>query len=202
MHNRLYKYLKENNILFCFWKTVWFSTVDIPPTMLPSSSLINVLILQELFTLGVFIDLSKAFDAVDHSVLLKKIETLCHNWQNLPWFESYLFNRKQHIHVGQNSKKGDIPFRLAKIKIYIFKYKEKTPIKFLGVRPTLNMEGNFKVNKSTLLESSFTKTNSHIQENISKKVIYLSIEYLIKYFQQPSFSTSSQKRKGAQCFSL
>ena len=125
----------------------------------------------------------------------KKLKLYAITDTNLPWFESYLFNRKQHIHVGQNSKKGDIPFRLAKIKIYIFKYKEKTPIKFLGVRPTLNMEGNFKVNKSTLLESSFTKTNSHIQENISKKVIYLSIEYLIKYFQQPSFSTSSQKRR-------
>ena len=37
MHNLLYRYLKENNILFCFWKTVWFSTVDIPPTMLPSN---------------------------------------------------------------------------------------------------------------------------------------------------------------------
>ena len=31
---------------------------------------------------------------------------------------------------------------------------------------------HFKVNKSTLLELSFTKTNLHIRENISKKIIY------------------------------
>ena len=31
---------------------------------------------------------------------------------------------------------------------------------------------NLKINKSTLLELSFTKTNLHIRENISKKKIY------------------------------
>ena len=30
----------------------------------------------------------------------------------------------------------------------------------------------FKVNKSTLLELSFTKANLHIHESISKKIIY------------------------------
>ena len=34
---------------------------------------------KEQFTLGDFIDLPKAFDAVDHSILMKKIETF---WRN------------------------------------------------------------------------------------------------------------------------
>ena len=45
--------------------------------------------LEEKYTLGVFIDLSKAFDTVDHQILLKSLE----------WFESYLSERKQYIEV-------------------------------------------------------------------------------------------------------
>ena len=49
---------------------------------------------QNLFTLGVFIDLSKAFDTVDHNILIKKLE-LENN--NLKFFKSYLSDRKQGV---------------------------------------------------------------------------------------------------------
>ena len=59
---------------------------------------------KEQFTLGVFIDLSKAFDIVDHSILLKKLKFYGITDKNLAWFESYLSNRKQYIEIGENSK--------------------------------------------------------------------------------------------------
>ena len=59
---------------------------------------------KEQFTLGVFIDLSKAFDTVDHSILLKKLKFYGITDKNLAWFESYLSNRKQYIEIGENSK--------------------------------------------------------------------------------------------------
>ena len=41
------------------------------------------------FENGVFIELFKAFDAVDHSILLKKLEMYGVNTTNLAWFASY-----------------------------------------------------------------------------------------------------------------
>ena len=49
------------------------------------------------YTIGVFIDLSKAFDTVDHNILLKKLEIYGISDTHLQWFRNYLSNRKQYI---------------------------------------------------------------------------------------------------------
>ena len=47
------------------------------------------------FTPGVFIDLSKAFDSLDHYILITKLKQYGIQGDNIRWFESYLCNRKQ-----------------------------------------------------------------------------------------------------------
>ena len=49
------------------------------------------------FILGTFIDLSEAFDTVDHKILISKLKNIGVRGNNLKWFESYLNNRKQFI---------------------------------------------------------------------------------------------------------
>ena len=49
------------------------------------------------YTIGVFIDLSKAFDTVDRNILMKKLEIYGISDTHLQWFRNYLSNRKQYI---------------------------------------------------------------------------------------------------------
>ena len=56
------------------------------------------------FNSGKFIDLSKAFDTVDHQILLKKIKHYRVNEKTLAWLRSYLFQRKKHVRNNNDIK--------------------------------------------------------------------------------------------------
>ena len=55
------------------------------------------------YSCGIFLDLSKAFDTVNHSILLQKLEHYRFRGIVYDWFESYLYNRKQFISIGSVS---------------------------------------------------------------------------------------------------
>ena len=56
------------------------------------------------YNLGVFIDLTKAFDIIDHSILLRKLELFGITDRNYAWIMSYLSNHLQYIQIDENSR--------------------------------------------------------------------------------------------------
>ena len=50
----------------------------------------------------ILIDLSKAFDSISHSILLKKLSYIGASHETVKWFESYLMGRVQKVRVGSS----------------------------------------------------------------------------------------------------
>lgn len=59
---------------------------------------------------SIFTDFSKAFDRVQHNVLIKKLEILGFHSKLLKWINSYLINRRQFVKIGADLSKEILNF--------------------------------------------------------------------------------------------
>ena len=97
--SRLVNFLDENKIIFKnqFGFRSKHSTTH---ALINLTEKIRANIDKGLFSCGVFIDLQKAFDTVDHNILLSKLHH--YGVRGLPhkWFRSYLSNRQQYVSIS------------------------------------------------------------------------------------------------------
>ena len=97
MHKRIYEFFEDHNILyelqFGFRKKM--STAH---SLVEITEEIKESIDNGKFGCGIFIDLKKAFDTVNHQILLTKLEHYGIRGTLLKWFESYLTDRKQYVY--------------------------------------------------------------------------------------------------------
>ena len=99
MHKSLYDFLEVNKILHSlqFGFRQKHSTSH---TLISMTEKIRNSIDNGNNGCGIFIDLKKAFDTVNHSILLKKLDHYSIRGAPHEWFVSYLSNRKQYVSVN------------------------------------------------------------------------------------------------------
>ena len=99
MYNRLASFLEKNEILF-HGQFGFHSNHSTNHAILLITDKIQKAIERKLYSCGIFLDLSKAFDTVNHDILLKKLENCGIRGIAKQWFCSHLSNRKQFVSLG------------------------------------------------------------------------------------------------------
>ena len=99
MYNRLLHYVNANNILypnqFCFREK--HSTYM---ALLKLIDDISEEIDKKNLSMDVFIDLSKAFDTINHNIFIKKLNSYGIRGVALEWLKIYLTSRLQYVSIN------------------------------------------------------------------------------------------------------
>lgn len=88
IYNRILKYLNERNILYehQYGFRKGYSTYM---ALLQLIDKVHKATNDNKFALGIFLDLSKAFDTVNHDILLAKLKHYGFQGNTLKWFTNY-----------------------------------------------------------------------------------------------------------------
>ena len=99
MYSRVIKFLESTNCIYPlqFGFRKYHSTND---ALINITENLRSALDKGKFACGIFVDLQKAFDTVDHVILLKKLDHYGIRGTGNSWFKSYLTNRSQFVSIS------------------------------------------------------------------------------------------------------
>ena len=99
MYNRIYKFFSDNNLICSlqFGFRQKYSTVH---ALISLTENIRKNLDEGNIGCGIFVDLQKAFDIVEHDILLSELEHYGIRGLANDWFKSYLSIRKQYVSIN------------------------------------------------------------------------------------------------------
>ena len=90
------------------------------------------------FACGIFVDFQKAFDTVDHNILIQKLNYYVVRGKANNWFSSYLENRTQFVSINGWLNANKICLNVCKTEVVIFKSLKKQNDSDLYIKGTPN----------------------------------------------------------------
>ena len=102
MHTRVYDFLEQCDVIYKF-QFGFRKKYSTNHSLLSIVENIRDKLDNKTFSCGVFVDLEKAFDTVNHSILLKKLDHYGIRGQANKWFSSYFSRRQQKVSLNGES---------------------------------------------------------------------------------------------------
>ena len=104
LYSRLINYINKHNLLYKF-QYGFRKKHSTEHALIELVDQIRLSMNNNQMTCGIFIDLSKAFDTVNHNILLQKLEYYGIRGTALSLFKSYLSDRKQYVQINKSKSK-------------------------------------------------------------------------------------------------
>ena len=199
MYKRLYTFLNNNNIIYSLqfgFRQQYFTShalINIAENIRKALDYGNI-------GCGVFVDLQKALDTVDHQILLAKLNHYEICGVSKDWFKSYLSNCSQYISIN-GYKSG-----LAAINCGVHQGSVLGPLLFLLYINDLNQAIKFcKVHHFAddtnllCLSNSIKKLNKLVHANLKHLVNWLNtnkISLNVKKMEMVIFKSKQKKFEG------
>ena len=143
VYNRLVESINDNKLLYDFqFGFQRGKSTQLAVTMLVDK--ITEALDNKECVVGIFLDFSKAFDTVDHDILLLKLDKYGTHGTELQWLKDYLSNRRQYVtHGNYKSYFGTITCGvpqgsiLGPLLFYIYRYQWFVKCFWVLLRPII-----------------------------------------------------------------